>query len=195
MNYNPYIHHRESIRLKDYDYSKEGMYFITICTQNRECLFGDIVDKPVGANLCVRPDLDIQPDVDMILNKAGLMIEKWIKELPNKYINIKCNEYIIMPNHFHCIIEIFYNNEGEHIGSPLHEIIKWFKTMTTNEYIRMVKNNELPNFEKRIWQRNYYENIIRNEEIHQKVVDYIKINPLKWQDDKYYVKKQLIMHN
>ncbi len=67
--------------------------------------------------------------------------------------------------------------------------------MTTNEYIRMVKNNELPNFEKRIWQRNYYENIIRNEEIHQKVVDYIKINPLKWQDDKYYVKKQLIMHN
>lgn len=187
MNYNPNIHHRESIRLKDCDYSKEGMYFITICTQNRECLFGNIMDKK------------------MILNDAGKMIEKIYNELPNYFNNIKINDYVIMPNHFHCVIEIvgvpfmgtqiFSNKINENdrattrVAPTVGDIVGAFKSLTTNEYIRMVKNNELPNFEKRIWQRNYYENIIRNEEIHQKVVDYIKINPLKWQDDKYYVKK------
>ena len=69
----------------------------------------------------------------------------------------------------------------------LGDIIQWFKTMTTNEYIKLVKQNKLPNFNKRVWQRNYYENIIRTEEIHLKVAEYIKNNPLKWEEDKYFL--------
>jgi REP element-mobilizing transposase RayT len=184
MKYNPEAHHRKSIRLKNYDYSKEGLYFITICTHNRENLFGKIIDENVGADLRVCPN-DENTNINK-LNIAGKMIEKWLLELPNKFKHIKIDEYIIMPNHIHFIIEISYQ-QGEHIGSPLQTIIQWFKTMSTNEYIKMVKNNELPNFDKRIWQRNYYENIIRNDEVHQKIIEYIENNPLKWKNDKYYM--------
>ncbi len=183
MKYNPDIHHRKSIRLKNYDYSKEGLYFITICTQDKECLFGEIIDGK------------------MILNIAGIMIEKIYNELANYFENIQINDYVIMPNHFHCIIEIVgvesistqndINNKNrvDIESTPtttIPNIIQTFKRYTPLEYIKMVKNNELPNFDKRIWQRNYYENIIRNDEIHQKIIEYIENNPLKWENDKYY---------
>jgi hypothetical protein len=160
MNYNPNIHHRRSIRLKGYDYSQAGLYFITICTQNQLCLFGKIENR------------------EMILNDPGIMIDKWWNELKHKYRNIELHEQIIMPNHFHGIIQIINEigsveadlcvcpgdtwqtsksgqshriaptgteksgerESGEHIGSPLHAMTQWFKTMTTNEYIRGVKN-------------------------------------------------------
>ena len=114
---------------------------------------------------------------------------------------IQINDYVIMPNHFHCIIEIvgvesistqndIHNKNRVDIESTpattIPNIIQTFKRYTTLEYIKMVKNNELPNFDKRIWQRNYYENIIRNDEIHQKIIEYIENNPLKWENDKYY---------
>lgn len=192
MKYNPEIHHRKSIRLKNYDYSKEGLYFITICTQNREYLFGEIVNGK------------------MILNNAGLMIEKIYKELPVYFENIKIEEYVIMPNHFHCIIEIIdlvgaesISAQKENIESisqmnvsikrvdmestptTIPKIIQTFKRYTTIEYIKMVKNNQLPNFDKRIWQRNYYENIIGNEKVYFKVMEYIETNPAKWDEDRY----------
>ena len=83
----PNFHHRKSIRLKGYDYSKAGLYYITICTQDRSCLFGDVLDG------------------EMFLNQAGKMIEKWYFKLESKYSDIKCHEMVIMPNHLHCIIE------------------------------------------------------------------------------------------
>ena len=182
MKYNSEIHHRKSIRLKGYDYSKEGFYFITICTQNRECLFGEIIEGK------------------MILNNAGLMIEKIYKELPNYFGNANLNEYIIMPNHFHCIIEIVgvesisthdiqLSNRVDMESTPttIPNILQTFKRYTTLEYIKMVKSNKLPNFNRRIWQRNYYENIIRNDQIHEKIIEYIKNNPLKWKEDKYHM--------
>src|SRR5438876_5847110 len=88
MNFNPDIHHRKSIRLKNYNYSQEGAYFVTICTQNRECLFGEI---KYGT---------------MILNDAGKMIDIWWKKIFEKYSNIFLDKYVIMPNHFHGIIQI-----------------------------------------------------------------------------------------
>jgi putative transposase len=87
MKYNPKIHHRRSIRLKGYDYSQAGLYFITICVKNWECLYGHISNG------------------EMILNDAGKMVEKWYYELENKFPDIRCDEMIVMPNHFHCIIE------------------------------------------------------------------------------------------
>lgn len=162
------------MRLKDYDYSKPGLYFVTICTQDREHLFGKIINEPAVANLSV---CHLENKI-MKLNIAGEMIQDWIIELPNKFENIKCDYYIIMPNHLHMIIEIF-EPRHEHIGSSLPTIIQWFKTMTTNEYIRMVKRDILPSFNKRVWQRNYYEQIIRNETQYINTINYIKYNPLK----------------
>lgn len=106
--FNPDIHHRRSIQLKNYDYSKEGAYFITICVQNRECLYGKIFDGK------------------MELNDVGLMIKKWWCELKNKIPNIELDEYVIMPNHFHGIVYIVDNGPlwvpkiiGQTRGLPL----------------------------------------------------------------------------
>ncbi|MBK8807560.1 MAG: hypothetical protein IPO21_13335 [Bacteroidales bacterium] len=87
QNYNPKIHHRRSIRLKSYDYSQAGLYFITICTQDKEHFFGEIESGK------------------MILNDAGIIIRKWYYELENKYPDKRCYAMVIMPNHFHCIIQ------------------------------------------------------------------------------------------
>ena len=228
--YNPQIHHRRSIRLKGYDYSQAGLYFVTICVQKRKCLFGKIV----GTDLRVCPE--------MILNDAGKMVEKWYYVLEQKFPDIKCHQMMIMPNHFHCIIEnvgaiganlrvrpitndsdkhinnhpdihinnhpdIYINNdsnkyinnhpdkyinndsnktEGEHIGSPLYRVVQWFKTMTTNEYIRGVKNLGWQPFDGKLWQRNYYEHIIRNEKSYHNITNYIINNPAKWAEDTFY---------
>lgn len=209
MQYNPNIHHRKSIRLKGYDYSQVGLYFITICTQNRECLFGDIKNG------------------DIILNDAGEMVKHWYYELNNKFNDIKCHTMVVMPNHFHCIIEnvgtnvgadlrvcpidadalrvcpndcpnntdehvgaIVHDNSmrdnilGEHTGSPLRDVVRWFKTMTTNYYIRGVKQNDWAPFERKLWQRNYWEHIIRTPDEYQNITQYIINNPQQWENDK-----------
>jgi REP element-mobilizing transposase RayT len=183
--YHPNIHHRRSIRLKGYDYSQAGLYFITICCQDRMCRFGDVVNE------------------EMILNDAGNMVNKWYYELENKFTDIRCHEMIVMPNHFHGILENVgadlrvcpdSNNdnantiEGEHVGSPLHRVVQWFKTMTTNEYIRGVKTMGWIPFNGKLWQRNYWEHIIRNEKSYQTISDYIINNPAKWINDKFYIK-------
>ena len=87
MTYNPKFHHRRSIRLKGYDYAQAGAYFITICCQDKACLFGKITNG------------------EMSLNDAGRMVEKWYWELENKYPDKQCHDVVVMPNHFHCIIE------------------------------------------------------------------------------------------
>ncbi len=174
MKYNPEIHHRRSIRLKNYDYSQNGYYFVTICTQNRQCYF---------VQECVIK-----------------MIEKWWYELPNKFSNVQTDESIVMPDHFHGIIvitdsvgadpcvcpnikwdkHIGLETSGKHIGLPLQSIVQWFKTMTTNEYIRNVKNLKWKPFDRKLWQRNYYEHIVRDEKELYRIRQYIKNNPIEY---------------
>lgn len=185
MSYNPQKHHRRSIRLKGYDYTQAGYYFITICTQNRLCLFGDIENGV------------------MVLNDAGKMVENWYYNLNNKYPDIKCHTMVVMPNHFHCVIEntgrpvgadpsICPNGNkmdddeilGEHKGSPLQDVVRWFKTMTTNYYIRGVNENGWHPFPGKLWQRNYWEHIIRNQDEYKRISAYIINNPMKWDADK-----------
>ena len=159
----PEKHHRQSLRLKNYDYSGNGLYFITICTHNRINFFGDF------------------GDVQLLSNDVGMMIDNWYLKLENIYPNIKCHDFITMPNHFHCIIEL--NNHNQSIG----EIIGAFKSCTINEYIKNVhESNWLP-FNGKLWQRNFFEHIIRNEDSYLKIADYIKNNPSNWQKDKYFV--------
>ena len=195
MKYDPDIHHRRSIRLKGYDYSQAGLYFVTICTQNRLCLFGKIENR------------------EMILNDPGIMIERQWQELIYRFDNIKADEFIVMPNHFHGIVKFVgvplvgtqNTKQPPTIGSPqtigqppqtgqpqgiaptVGDVVGAFKSLTTNEYIRGVKNNGWSRFNKNLWQRNYYEHIIRNEKSCYQILEYIQTNPLKWQDDKYYV--------
>jgi REP element-mobilizing transposase RayT len=112
MEYNPDIHHRRSIRLKDFDYSQEGLYFITICVQDRECLFGKIIAgvenvgvENVGVeNVGVE---NIQPlRYELILNDTGNMANECWLEIPKHFPNTILHEHIIMPNHVHGIIEL-----------------------------------------------------------------------------------------
>lgn len=122
---NPGTHHRRSIRLKNYDYSQSGAYFVTICTKDRECLFGDIIGDR------------------MVLNAAGEMLKIWLMETRNKFPQGEIDEFVVMPNHFHVIINI----------------VQWFKTMTTNASISGVKLHGWQPFNGKLWQRNYYEHI------------------------------------
>ena len=126
------------------------------------------------------------------------MIEKWHQALPTKFTDIKTTEYIIMPNHFHGIIlnvgadprvrpvEANEHTKGEHMGSPLHRVVQWFKTMTTNEYIRGVKSCNWQPFHDKLWQRNYYEHIIRNDDDYRRIAEYIQTNPLNWRNDQLW---------
>ena len=180
MPYDPDIHHRRSIRLQEYDYSQEGFYFITVCVHGRIPLFGEIVD-------------DI-----MRLNDAGRMVEQWYYRCSEHFCDIECLEMIVMPNHFHCIWHNVGADRcvrqdigidailGEHIGSPLHRVVQWFKTMTTNEYIRGVKKRGWIPFHSRLWQRNYYEHIIRDQRSYEEISCYIVENPIHWPNDKLY---------
>jgi putative transposase len=199
MKYDPAKHHRRSIRLKGYDYSTEGAYFITICTQHRACVLGEIVDGIM------------QP------SPAGVMVAHWWLELNQKFSTLRTDEFIVMPNHFHGVITIHYPyqnvtppspptdmnggvgddsptlEEGEHIGSPLRvdrvsmaRMVQWFKTMTTNEYIRGVKKQGWEPFDKRLWQRNYYEHIIRDQSAMQYIRHYVRNNPKSWQTDQLH---------
>ena len=157
---------RKPLRLTEYDYRQNGAYFVTLCTYNRISLFGDInFDGPlVGAHLCVRP------------NRPDLIVTKWLKEIENKYNNVLIDTFVIMPDHIHFIIL----KTGAHTGAPLPEIIKWFKTQTTNDYINSVKSGLFPPFEKHIWQRNYFEHIIRNNQDLHETRKYIAENPIRW---------------
>ncbi len=182
--YDPEQYCRRPIRLKNYDYSKPGYYYVTICTQNRECLFGNIMDG------------------EMVFSAAGNMIQKWWLELENKYTNIGLDIFQIMPNHIHGIIIInnvganlcvrpYDKNKEEILNGQTHRsaptigrMIQWIKTMTTNEYIRSVKQNRWEPFKNRLWQRNYYEHIIRNDKELDEIRKYITENPAKWAEDK-----------
>ncbi|PHS40702.1 MAG: transposase [Sulfurovum sp.] len=179
------LHNRCSLRLPHYDYSRAGYYFITICTQNRLHLFGEIVDDM------------------MVLGVAGKMVNKLWYEIINDFPNIALHEFIIMPNHIHGIIEIVDNVGAPLVGAldvasavGIHDkrapmkgaptvgnVIGVYKSLTTNAYIKMVKNGTLPPFDKRIWQRNYYEHIIRDDVDYDRIATYIINNPSTWDDD------------
>jgi putative transposase len=174
--YDPKVHHRCSIRLDGYDYSQEGWYFITICAQDQRCIFGRIIGDR------------------MQVNDAGAMIEFWWKKLTDKFPIVRTDEYVVMPNHFHGIINvgaapcgrpIIVKEQGQPQGvdPTLADIVRWFKTMTTNQYIRSVKRGVWPPFRKKLWQRNYYEHIIRDEEELNHFRQYIGDNPANWQKD------------
>jgi len=177
MKYDPDRHHRRSIRLKGYDYSEGGAYFVTICTQGRECLFGDIVDD------------------EMRLNDTGTMVRDLWHEIPEHFRHADIDEFVVMPNHFHGIIVIvgaqfiapfdcdaINNNKKQgvmnHAPTTVGEIVRAFKARCTNAINHIRNTPGTP-----LWQRNYYEHIIRGEGEMNRIRKYIVDNPAKWAED------------
>jgi putative transposase len=172
MKYQKDIYRRKSLRLKGYNYKQAGAYFVSICTLNRACLFGNIISE------------------EMVLNDAGRIVaDEWIKTVEIRN-NIDLDEWVVMPNHFHGILVI---NEcrgtarraptveqfGKPVPGSIPTIIRSFKSAVTKRI------NELRNSPgAKIWQRNYYEHIIRNENELNQIREYITNNPLKWEFDK-----------
>uniref|UniRef100_UPI004056B6E0 transposase n=1 Tax=Candidatus Electronema sp. TaxID=2698783 RepID=UPI004056B6E0 len=180
MPYNSDIHHRRSIRLRNYDYSQAGAYFVTICTQNRECLFGEIAD---GA---------------MMLNEAGRIVaDEWMK-ITQIRDEIALDEWAVMPNHFHGVVVL-----TETVGAvrAIHELPLRPLRMTQMQRRNMMLPKLIGRFKmlssKRInelrgtprtslWQRNYWERVIRDETELRNVREYICGNPDRWEQDELH---------
>ncbi len=201
---------RRSIRFKGYDYSENGLYFVTIDLESKKSLFWEKINI-IGQgkiNIIGQGKINIigrthrSARTENQLNKIGLMIDYWWNEIPNHFNNIIIDEYVVMPNHVHGILIINNNSVGadrcvrpfnnqnnivnnqnnivnNQMNPKLGNIIQWFKTMTTNQYIKNVKNQNWPRFFKRLWQRNYYERIIRNKKEYLAIKNYIRNNPEK----------------
>ena len=163
---------RKNIRLKNYDYSQNGAYFITVCTKDRRHFWGEIA---VGADSI---------SARMKLNNAGQMIDKILRVTITEFSNIRMSMYVIMPNHILMIIEIA---RADMESAPtISVIVQSFKRNTTIKYIDGVKSGIYKPFNKNIWQRGYHDHIIRNEDEYLKIWQYIDENPFKWAEDKYY---------
>jgi len=145
-----------------HDYRSRGGYFITICTHQMAMLFGDVHDEETQ------------------LNPAGQVVEEWWRKLPERFPDVGLDAYIIMPNHDHGIIIL--TDDG---GASLPEVVQWFKTMTTNAYIRGVKTLGWPPFNRHVWKRSYFDQIIRSDRHIDNARLYIEANPFRWQHDKY----------
>ncbi len=161
MPYNKAIHNRQSIRLSGFDYSQEGSYFITICTQNRKPLFGEILNEK------------------MALNQVGNIIKKEWMKIPSRFHGVNLDAFVVMPNHIHGIILILRPIPGQTIGN----IIGAFKSISANEYIKLLKKNTLA--VEKLWQRNFYEHVSRDDEDYFRIIEYINNNPENWENDQY----------
>ena len=163
---------RKPTRLKGYDYSQNGAYFITICTHNRKCLFSNIVGE-------------IHELPENKLKRYGEIVKEIIEILPDRF-NVSIPKYIIMPNHIHLIIEICSNDEERAIReSPL----QYNRSIIDKSvgFLKMNVSKKIHNeYSDKIWQRSYHDHIIRNEKDYQKIWEYIDTNPSKWKLDCFY---------
>ncbi len=187
MKYNPAIHHRRSIRLPSYDYSQPGAYFITLCTTQKQCWFGQIHDG------------------QMHINQLGKIVQtEWLKSAKMRP-NLRLDEWIVMPNHLHGIVWIVESEHQQKSNSSpvllaeancrdlsnesskqsfhrkansLGSFIGGFKASVTKQINQFRKNTSIP-----IWQRNYYESIIQDERALDSIREYIQQNPQRWGED------------
>jgi REP element-mobilizing transposase RayT len=179
MSYDSKIHHRQSVRLPDYDYSQCGAYYVTVCTQNRMCLFGNVVDG------------------EMVLYDYGIVAQECWGQIPQHFNDARLHKFVVMPNHIHGIIEIASSADISPL--PTTNISSTPVTATppktpkgTSRTIGSIVCGFKIGVTKRIgfsvWQRNYYEHIIRGNDEYTYITEYIKNNPSKWEEDKLWTK-------
>jgi REP element-mobilizing transposase RayT len=183
----PDRHHRRSIRLKGYDYSLAGAYFVTISTQDHVCVFGAVVEGI------------------MCLNEAGRMVSTEWDALPARFPGVGVDAFVVMPNHIHGIMVFATrvsvgaplvgaqdftpnratdNRATTRVAPTLGDVVGAYKSRVTVEYTRGVKTKGWPPFRRRLWQRNFYEHIIRNEASLNRIRQYILDNPVRWTFDR-----------
>lgn len=175
MAYDPNRHHRRSIRLRGYDYTRAGMYFVTICVQNRGCLLGEVVDGV------------------MQVKRPGEVVAACWQALPRHFSAVELDAFVIMPNHIHGIITIV---GAKHLGTaanaspqPPHgtssgslaAVIQNFKSVSARKINLARATPGSP-----VWQRNYYEHIVRNQADLHRIREYVANNPLKWDLDQLH---------
>ena len=173
---------RKPLRLKEYDYSTPGYYFVTVCTHEKKCLFGQCV----GA---------IHESPVTRLSPYGIVVNEVIQSIPARFRNVLVDKYVIMPNHVHLILKIVESGGLVRAirESPLQpkrrstysKVVGYFKATTSKEIHRRFQNGIV------LWQRGSYDHIIRNNEDYQRIWQYIDTNPLKWELDCYY-KEQIL---
>jgi REP element-mobilizing transposase RayT len=188
MSYNPDKHHRRSIRLKGYDYTQPGAYYITLCTQARQCLFGDVVAGK------------------MRLNSLGYIAFTYWQEIPVHFAHLQLDVFVVMPNHLHGILvirdtpikaQLGCNSTTEKFGKPVRgsipTVIRSYKAAVTKQ-INLICNTKYTSL---IWQRDFYEHINRDEQSLETIRRYIAENPGRWVDDpenpQHYSKNQHIL--
>jgi len=206
MIYDPQKHHRRSIRLVEYDYSKGGAYFVTICTRNGNQILAN-PQKPdvnVGVALAATHPLNTPPNPEpdsahrFELTPIGEIVDRNWRMLPERFPMVSLDEYVIMPNHLHGIVFINESDKPEfrdgrkRVGArptptvpktqTLGMIIGAFKSKSIHDVLAHIEENRLDMIGK-IWQRNYFERVIRNERDLDNIRTYIKNNPTNWAQD------------
>jgi len=167
---------RKSNRLKNHDYSLNGYYFITICSKNRRNIFGEYIENPVGTALAA-----VRYKSNIKLSKLGKIIKNQWDDMQNQYENVKLDQYVIMPNHIHGILNI-HKRTGASPVPTISNVIGSFKSKTSVEYLRYIKENNL-NICGQIWQRSFHDHIIRKERSLMAIREYISKNPVNWERD------------
>lgn len=158
---------RKPTRLKEYDYSTPGMYFITVCVKDKKHLLGRIVGFG---------DFD---EPQMMLSECGEILDRKINLMDAKYSHMNVDKYVIMPNHFHLILNITdYKNGASEIAAPYNNEISKFISLLKRYCNRECGTN--------IWQRSYYDHIIRGEKDYRKIWEYIDANVVRWEKDCFY---------
>ncbi|HEX4953797.1 MAG TPA: transposase [Thermoanaerobaculia bacterium] len=184
MRFDPDRHRRRSLRLKSYDYSQAGGYYVTVVAQDRESLFGEVTSQT------------------MRLNDAGRMVDSVWRDLALFYPGVRLDAFVVMPNHIHGVLFLVgatprgcppgggrRGEEGQARGPAptaslsLPDVVHRFKTLTTRRYIEGVKQQGWMTFRARLWQRNYHEHVIRDEESLALIREYIANNPAGWAED------------
>lgn len=155
--------HRRSLRLKGHDYAAPGAYFITVVIENRVCCLGEVFEARA------------------VLSPAGQLVQATWEALPSRFSNLNTDSVVVMPNHVHGILH--FDSVSPDRPVALGDVVGAFKSMTTAGYAHAVKTQGWPPFRNRLWQRNYFERIIRDERSLEFLRDYIANNPARWDVD------------
>ena len=161
---------RKPNRLREYDYSQPGCYFVTICTKERRPLFWaeDVPDTSVGADI-----IRLRP---ILLSKLGLVVEHAILEMPRRYANVTLDQYVIMPNHVHILLTL-----GDQNGRMISALTKGLPIVVGQMKRTVSKQAHMD-----IWQKGYHDHVVRNDADYLRIWDYMETNPAKWREDRYY---------
>ena len=160
---------RKSTRLKNFDYSTPAVYFLTVCVKNREQILGNIV----GCGDFDAPKME--------LSKYGEILENYINLMSNKYAQIKVDNFVIMPNHFHMLLRITGKNGASETAAPYNSEI--------SKFISLLKRYCNREYGENIWQVSYNDHIVRGENDYQKIWEYIDTNVLRWHLDNLFTEK------